>query len=297
MMAQRHLHELLREDQEPFHLKDYIATKRSQIKRSTKSTLHLNNIIKPNIIQTSTSKLSMCKHACFFSFTDSPEVRRSPFPSPPKSPSCKSPNKVFLQILEAAARIQNQSSVKPKNQINGTGFGLFGSILKRLNRIKKREIGVDEARVLAKQHGEQTWKRKWEKVKENMDEKSTGYETMGLSCSCSHSRLSSAGWSEEKDMESSSYSSPSSPFRFSLQRSTSTGSRTPEFSSPARRSKEVCQSILVELFLLYLSPYLSYINNICSQQCNFKSYINSSSVILNFTNVDGIKEKKRVGNQ
>ncbi|KAM7526094.1 hypothetical protein LguiA_015996 [Lonicera macranthoides] len=234
MMAQRHLHELLREDQEPFHLKDYIATKRCQIRRS-KSTLHLNKIIKPNIIQPSTSKLSMCKHACLFSFTDSPDVRRSPFPSPAKSP-CKSPSKVFLQILEAAARIQKQSSVKPKNQIKGTGFALFGSILKRLNRIKNREIGVGEASVLAKPHGEQIWKRK---VKENMVGKTTGYETMGLSCSCSrsHSR-SSAGWSEEKDMESSSCSSPSSPFRFSLQRSTSIGSRTPEFLSPAHRSKE-----------------------------------------------------------
>ncbi|KAJ0613053.1 hypothetical protein HanHA300_Chr01g0034041 [Helianthus annuus] len=37
-MSQKHLHELLKEDQEPFHLKNYIADRRSQLKPTTTSS-------------------------------------------------------------------------------------------------------------------------------------------------------------------------------------------------------------------------------------------------------------------
>lgn len=253
-MAHKHLHELLSEDQEPFQLKNYIADRRCQLK---KPPLHLKKPKPKPIIETSTSRRSLCKQACFFSFQDSPDVKKSPFldfPSPAKSP-CKSPNKVFLQIpartaamlLEAAMRIQKQSSSKPKSQIKNISFGLFGSILKRLrdkNRTKNLEIGA-AAEVMS----------------EKVDEKNVN--EMGFSCSFSHSRLSSGSWSErneEKDIETSSCcrseesqeiefvdkqhfcSSPLSPFRFSLQKSTSPSNHTPEFLSPAtspcRQGKE-----------------------------------------------------------
>ncbi|CAL5387549.1 unnamed protein product [Camellia sinensis] len=246
MMSRKHLHELLKEDQEPFLLKDYIADRRSQlIKRPMKR--------KP-IVESSISKrgTSLCKQSCFFSFHDSP-VKKSP---------CKSPNAVRLHVpprtsallLEAAMRIHKHSS-KPKTQIRNVGFGLFASILKRLsgkNKSRNREIARKSA-------------GKSEKLQENV-EKSV-FE-MGLVCSCSsNSRRESAVWSESNEEKSldletcSSFrsedsehiesvaqpiengdfsfcekhfcSSPLSPFRFSLQKSPSSGHRTPNFSSPA----------------------------------------------------------------
>ncbi|GFZ02475.1 hypothetical protein Acr_15g0010830 [Actinidia rufa] len=110
MMAHKHLHELLQEDQEPFLLKNYIADKRSQLNRPNKP-----------IVQKSISKHSIYKKACFFSLQDSPDVWKSPVlnftatapgKSPRKSP-IKSPNGVPLHIpartasllLDAAMRI------------------------------------------------------------------------------------------------------------------------------------------------------------------------------------------------
>lgn len=114
MAQQKYLHELLQEDQEPFQLKNYIADRRIQLKKRQPSNL--------------------IKKACFFSFNDSPDPRKSPlfeFPSPVKT---KSPcNAIFLNIparttallLEAALRIQN----KPKSR---TKISLFGSLRRKL---------------------------------------------------------------------------------------------------------------------------------------------------------------------
>uniref|UniRef100_A0A5B7B4V0 DUF4378 domain-containing protein n=1 Tax=Davidia involucrata TaxID=16924 RepID=A0A5B7B4V0_DAVIN len=176
-------------------------------------------------------------------------------------------------------RIQKQSSSsKPKSQIKNVGFGLFGSILKRLNnrnRTTKHEIGADEFRVCRKSTG------KSEKVQENVvgvDDKSA-FE-MGFSCSCNHSRRNSTVWSESNeekslDLETSSSCRSedseeiefvsmerengglgpcekrfcTSPFRFALQSSPSSGRRTPDFTSPAaspshhkKEEKEVCEA-------------------------------------------------------
>ncbi|KAA8518612.1 hypothetical protein F0562_016086 [Nyssa sinensis] len=275
MMANKHLRELLQEDQEPFLLKNYVADRRSQLKSIISRTTLQVKKRKP-IVESSTSRRNLCKQTCFSSFQNSPDIRKSPvldFPSPAKSP-LKSPNTVFLHIpartaallLEAAMRIEKQSSSsKPKSQIKNVGFGLFGSILKRLNnrnRTRKHQIEGDGFRISRKSTG------KSEKVQENVvgvDEKSA-FE-MGFSCSCNHSRRNSTIWSESNeekslDLETSSScgsedseeiefvsmesengglspcekrfcSSPLSPFRFSLQKSPSSGLRTPDFSSPA----------------------------------------------------------------
>ncbi|XP_011094405.1 uncharacterized protein LOC105174110 [Sesamum indicum] len=258
MMAHKQfLHELLKEDQEPFHLKSYIADRQSQLKNpSCATTLQLRKR-RPLVPETSAKRSNLCKHACFFSFQNSPDVRKSPFlefPSPAKSP-CKSPNRaVFLHIpsrtaallLEAAMRIQKQQQAKPKSQSKNVGFGLFGSFLKRLkdrSKNKRRAIGDNDLKV---SEGNAT------AVEEKVE------ETIRISCSCSNRRLSSADWTENNedkslDFEASTsscgsecseeinpdfgFSEPrfcSSPFRFALRRSpSSSGRRTPEFCSPA----------------------------------------------------------------
>ncbi|KAL7195789.1 hypothetical protein ACSBR1_035927 [Camellia fascicularis] len=280
MMANKHLHELLKEDQEPFLLKKYIADRRSQLNKPTpKPSLQRNPII-----ESSSSKRSLYKHACFLSFPDSPDLKKSPATS---NSTSKSPNAVILHVpsrtsallLEAAMRIQNQkqsSSHKPKTRIKNAGFGLFGSILNRLsskNRTQKCEIGgTGDGGVPRKSAG------KGEKKQESNGK--SGSE-MGFSCSGNHSRRnSSTVWSESNeekslDLESSSSSRSDedseeiefaieekecggfglcenefclSPFRFVLQKSPSPGRRTPVFSSPAtspsphrKQEKEDCE--------------------------------------------------------
>ncbi|PON31408.1 histone-lysine N-methyltransferase SETD1B-like protein [Parasponia andersonii] len=145
-MAQKQLKELLKEDQEPFFLKDYIADRRDQMKRASTRTHHLQVKKRKPISANRNFPGKFCKNACFLSLNDSPNLRKSPlfeFPSPAKSP-CKTPNAIFLHIpartaallLEAALRIQKQSSSssssKPKTQKQNHGFALFGSFLKRL---------------------------------------------------------------------------------------------------------------------------------------------------------------------
>ncbi|GFP97569.1 hypothetical protein PHJA_001901000 [Phtheirospermum japonicum] len=249
-MAQKQfLHELLKEDQEPFRLKNYIADRRSRLKKSSPPPTNLQlGKRKPNPIhEASTNRRNiLCKHACFLSFQNSPDVRKSPFfdfPSPAKSP-CKSPNgAVFLHIptktaallVEAAMRIQKQQQSKPKAQgAKNAGLGLLGSFLKRLKDRSKAK-----ARAISGQTAT---------AHDDDDE-----ETVRMSCSCSNRRPSSANWTEsnELDFEASTSSCGSdcseeiisggfetrfctSPFRFNLQKSPpSSGRHTPEFCSPA----------------------------------------------------------------
>ncbi|KAL2481221.1 hypothetical protein Adt_34187 [Abeliophyllum distichum] len=160
----------------------------------------------------------------------------------PQTAPCSSTSRTGTAALlaDAAMRIHKHKS-KPKTQIKNVGFGLFGSILKRLkdrNKNKKRAIGV--------------------KNETNLEEEGKMDAEIRISCSCNNSRLSSAGWSEyneEKymDLETSTSSCRSeyseiindsiisrenrfcvSPFRFSLQTSPSlSGHLTPDFCSPS----------------------------------------------------------------
>ncbi|KAL2487179.1 hypothetical protein Adt_31935 [Abeliophyllum distichum] len=251
------LHELLKEEQKPFHLKTYIADRRSQL-RNTSQIKKRKPIIHSS--PTNLKRSSLCKNACLFSFQNSPDFTKSPFldfQSPGKS-QCKSPNRaVFLHIpartaallVEAAMRIQTKQS-KNKTQIKNVGFGLFGSIFKRLKdctKNKRRMLSVGDNEV---------------KFSKKIDEKLD--VDIRISCSCDTNRLSSAGWStsnEEKstDLETSTSRCSdeieyvakgraningdfascekrfcSSPFRFSLRKSpSSSGIQTSDFSSPA----------------------------------------------------------------
>nr|DAD48637.1 TPA_asm: hypothetical protein HUJ06_018574 [Nelumbo nucifera] len=222
-MAHKHLRELLREDQEPFVLQNYIDERRCQLKKWTPKT-HLQVKRRRPMSENSSIPASFCKSACFFSFHDSPDVLRSPlfdFASPARSP-CRNPNTVFIHIssrtaavlLEAALRIQKQSSSsKSKSPNKSLGFGFLGSILKRISlrkRNRKREIKGEEVRVSVKDI------LRWDScdgrklcMEDNRLETPAPMEVseekeviteMGFSCSC-NSRLSSA-WSESNEEKS-----------------------------------------------------------------------------------------------
>lgn len=267
-MAQKHLHELLREDQEPFVLKNYIADKCGQFQKSSPRNQIQVKKRKP-VSQTSNFPVNFCKNACFFSFHDSPDPKKSPlfeFSSPAAKSSCRShhQNAIFLNIpartaailVEAAVRIQKQST-KSKNQSKNNG--LFGFFLKRLSKKNKnREISGDGAKtpVILPGPGSKASQRSRKSistspVKEKTALEINAYET-GFSCSGRPS--SSAVWSESNEEKSldldllyTSSSSQSedfdelknekcfckSPFHFVLQRSPSSGHQTPVFSSPA----------------------------------------------------------------
>ncbi|KAK7337199.1 hypothetical protein VNO77_17761 [Canavalia gladiata] len=254
-MAQKYLHELLKEDQEPFVLNKYISDRRSEMKRpSPKTSLQVKK--RKSMNPNSSFAGNLCKSACLFSFPDTPELRKSPlleFASPVKSP-CKSPNAIFLHIpsrtaallLEAALRIHKPSS-KPKTKAQS--FGLFGSFFKRLTH-RKREAVKD---VLS-----------WDSSAASTKLSNANEDSEDLNKRV-NGRPSSAFWSESNedislDMETSSsahshdqYSQTlhfltnnnqcacfcESPFRFVLQTSTpSSGHHTPELPSPTRHTTQ-----------------------------------------------------------
>ncbi|KAJ4837168.1 hypothetical protein Tsubulata_042106 [Turnera subulata] len=280
---QKYLHELLQEDQEPFKLKSYIADRRFQLKRETKTQLQVIKKRSRPITQAASSSFpqNFCKTACFFAYTTSSSTspaadpRKSPLfelQSPAKKSPCNNPNTIFLHVpartaallLDAALRIQKQSSSKTKTANKPTsGFGLFGSFLKRLthrNKTRHREIAND---LNGLKHQQQ------HSVSRGgvLEEKSASRET-GFSYSCTR-RTSSAVWSESNegksldfDLDTASSSTCrsdedfefadkvmnlndmvdlssydryfcDSPFRFVLCTSPSSGHRTPDFSSPA----------------------------------------------------------------
>ncbi|GAB4833451.1 hypothetical protein Ancab_031694 [Ancistrocladus abbreviatus] len=218
-MAQKHLKELLKEDQEPFHLNNYIADRRSQLKNqplSSKTKLQIKKSKLP--ISTNVSFPSnFCKNACLFSssaFIDSPDPRKSPLFDFSASPAGgRSPfngggsNALFLHVpaktaallLEAAMRIQKQNS-KPKNrpQVKNSGLGLLGSMLKRLtnrNRSARKPEILNET-------GNVNNARKSRKIEVSVEEEiKSGCET-----GFCNGRLSSV-WSESNNGDNKSLDS------------------------------------------------------------------------------------------
>ncbi|KAK8649422.1 hypothetical protein V6N13_130151 [Hibiscus sabdariffa] len=245
-MAQKHLHQLLEEDQEPFVLQTFIA---DRLKKSS----HLQ-LKKPKPIAQS----SFCKNACFFSFHKaSPDPRKSPL-FELHSP-VKTPNAIFLHIptttaallLEAALRIQKHSSSKTKSK--GRSFGLFGSILKRLTpraKTRKREISNDGPRetlpVMEDQSGRPS-SAVWSEKSMDMD--------LDTSCSCSHQSEDFEEILTSKDVLQCNPAFASfdehfceSPFHFVLRKSPSFSHPTPLFSSPTTSQKEDKENCETENF-------------------------------------------------
>lgn len=213
------LHELLREDQEPFQLKSYIAERRSQLTNKSSPITGLQvKKRKPIIPETSAKRGDLCKHACFLTFHHSPEVGKSPFAdflSREMSP-CKSPaGAVFLHVPSrtAALLVEAAKRVKPKSQIKSPGFGLFGSLLRILkdrNKNKKRAISDEQLNCLINEPKEKE-KVKWACGLEELDEIDGDFAVVGERVCAS----------------------PFSPFRFSLHESpSSSGLRTPDLCYP-----------------------------------------------------------------
>ncbi|KAG5523311.1 hypothetical protein RHGRI_035206 [Rhododendron griersonianum] len=147
MMGHKHLHELLKEDQEPFLLKNHIFDRRSQLNRLVpKTKLNAKKKLRPKAKISDPKRSALWKQACFIPLHQSPDVRKSPWPATAKSQNpCKCKHQNSALLLEAAKRITHNQS-KPKTQIKNCGFGLFGSFMKRLRgkskiRLRKREIG------------------------------------------------------------------------------------------------------------------------------------------------------------
>lgn len=226
MAEKKHLlHELLEDDQEPFHLNHYIADLRSQMGCSD---LRVKKRKSENAA-TFPPGLFSCESSCFFAAHKSPDPRKSPLFelwSPGKKKTRE--GRVFLQIpartaailLEAAARIQRQQSEKGKTnraRTRGNGFGMFGSVLKRLtNRKTKPRL-------------------------DNADENAISLERGSEPTSCSSRR--------ERFVDIGDKCFCESPFHFVLPTTpSSSGHRTPHFTStatsPARRSTEVCLNSL-----------------------------------------------------
>lgn len=264
-MAQKHLHELLEEDQEPFHLNTYIAEKRVNLKRVSPKT-HLQVKKRKPISSNSIFPGNFCRNACFTSFHPSPDFRKSPlfeFRSPARNSPCKSPNAIFLHIpartagllLEAALKIHKQksSSKTKKSHIKNQGFARFGSVLKKLtlrNRNTNRETeacgsGADLASFGQRKSSTRRQIVQGETSSYNgrssygfWSETNEEGRSMDLETSCS----SQTEDSEETSVAYFGEDYCESPFRFVLQRSPSFGCRTPDFLSPAaspcRRNQE-----------------------------------------------------------
>lgn len=271
MASQKHLHELLRQDQEPFHLHNYIADRRNSHHNKPKN--------KPLIKSTTSKRASLYKQACFTSFQDSPDFINSPLKNKHSGASSVlhvSP-KTAAGLLEAATKIHKS---KPKN-VRFAGL-FFGSILRKL---KDKNTSTSKTREL----GSSSINGPAFVVDNSKDKYKTGFAFSDCNYSNISRRISSAGWSEintpEEDNKSidmdtisscttsrSDYYnqdfvlpdqphfcfSPFSPFRFALHPSPSVGRRTPEFLSPSpspcRHLTQVCLSILL-LFHSCITEY------------------------------------------
>ncbi|XP_010513024.1 PREDICTED: uncharacterized protein LOC104788965 [Camelina sativa] len=220
----KHLHELLEDDQEPFHLNHYISDLRSQMGCSD---LRVKKRKSDNNVATFPPPgLFSCESSCFFAAHKSPDPRKSPL-FELRSPGKKKTRdgRVFLQIpartaailLDAAARIQKQQSEKAKttNKARTRGNRMFGSVLKLLTnrKPKPRLDNADENAISLERGSEPT------SSSSSSSSRRERFVEIGDKCFCD------------------------SPFHFVLQTSpSSSGHRTPHFTStatsPARRSTE-----------------------------------------------------------
>lgn len=211
MASQRHLKDLLEEDQEPFQLQSYISDRRCQINPPV--TTHLQVKKRRPISQNASGLPSrFCRNACFFSLRESPDPKKSPL-FELKSPN-RNQNAIFVNIpartasilLEAAVRIQKQSSSegsKTRTRNAGNAFGIFGSVLKKLTHRKKREnSGGRVSSVKDMLRWESPVVRKIvtrkSKRKEEEEENSSSSQTQKIASETQFSRRSSSSgvWSE-----------------------------------------------------------------------------------------------------
>ncbi|CAA0829677.1 Unknown protein [Striga hermonthica] len=128
------LHELLRVDQEPFHLKTFISDRRSLLKMPSPA---------PPPPATSPDKIRKSVQILYKSEKSPPRN----FRSPAAEALLRVPPDTAELLAEAAARIQKRrKSMWPQSKvrITSSGSGLFGSVLKMLkdrSKGKSRAVG------------------------------------------------------------------------------------------------------------------------------------------------------------
>ncbi|KAL9678686.1 hypothetical protein QQ045_016535 [Rhodiola kirilowii] len=267
------LHQLLQEDQEPFHLRDYIADRRTKLRTST-NQLQLTRVKKPlcDTSEKSSSRSSshfpvtFCKNACFDAKNDSPDLTKpSPVFNFPRSPvkMLHIPSKTAALLLEAALRIHKQ---RKNTQRYGTDLGFFGSVLKKLTvKTQKRNNHGLQSNTVSSQ--KKLFRRDMsgksasgsEKLKHDSSNLVDAFSDSDLDFCC-NGRRSDAVWSEDKslDTETSCSSSNSDVTQFVEEQTESPlRRRSPDFSlhpsSPSRHSvkdgdeegKEQCSPVCV----------------------------------------------------
>lgn len=213
MAHQNLLRDLLREDQEPFHVHNYIADE------------HFSKLCKPIFYQTSSLNLTLCTKSCF-----KPSLFHSPRKSPRRSSAAlflKIPAKTAAVLLEAATKIHKHSFI-PKTPVVNTGFCSFVKRLRDKNKTRKcshkLEVNSEDARLSS---------AGWS---ESNEIKSLDLE--------SSSTTSTYDYTQGTDIHSrENECSSGQPFCFALQRC-SHADHTPEFlspvASPISHIKQVC---------------------------------------------------------
>ncbi|XP_010049783.2 uncharacterized protein LOC104438358 [Eucalyptus grandis] len=246
LMAEKHLHELLREDQEPFHLKNHVSDRR-------KNCLLKSPKKRRPISQNSNFGHSFCKNPCFFASSADPT--KSPLFDPrTRGPTDK--NAIFLHVpaktaallLEAALRIHNhtesesesKSKSKSKNNFKNNlasakppGVGIFSSLLRRLSKQRKIRGQAGEE---AADHGSKLsvkdilrQRRSFRTSKED-DGAFTG--TLSAEKQVAFVAKSRADAESPRRFDNLSSSESDSPRPVMFRKSPPSGRRTPEFRSP-----------------------------------------------------------------
>lgn len=240
-MAEKHLHELLREDQEPFHLKSYISGRRGDcLLKSPKK----RRPVSPN----SSFGHNFCKNPCFFA--SSPDPTKSPL-FDPQARATTDKNAIFLHVpaktaallLEAALRIHshNENELKSKNNNKNNpssakpaGVGIFSSLLRRLSKQRKirgqaeEEAGVHGSKLSVK---DILTPRRSVRASKDDDEEFMG--SLLAEKQVTFLARSSVDAESSRRDDNLSSSESESPRPFMLRKSPPSGRRTPESRSPA----------------------------------------------------------------
>ncbi|CAI0408066.1 unnamed protein product [Linum tenue] len=240
----KHLFELLQDDQEPFLLENYIADRRCQIIQTRVQSNHHHS--SSNLKKRRPISRNLARSACFLSFAAESPVPKSPLCFP-RSPVVGSPasalhrSKTASLLLEAALRISQKHQQRSGKARNG---GIFGSLLRRLTQGRRKGgnkiDGGESGRVSVKDV------LRWDFNDSPSAGPCSAVWSEGTNADLDLDGCSSAGRSScDEEMEfvdeivdfiSSDNHKQfcESPFRFVLETSpSSSGCRTPDFSSPA----------------------------------------------------------------
>jgi len=253
-MAEKHLRDLLLEDQEPFLLKHYISDRRTLLKTPSPNTTLRKT--------TSNSNSNFPLNKCLLSFHNATKSPLFELSSPSKNhthPLRPSNAKTAALLLEAALRIHKHAKPKPNRAL-----GIFGSLFKKLRSQRRREQINDDGgvAVVGSCEGRPSSSGVWS---ESNEDKSLDLETCSSGHSFDDSVEQEIQFHNQRKLNSHDLFFCQTPFRFSLQRSPDySPRRTPEFSSPlaspCRHTTQVSPSFT--LFFHQMLFFFFFLNNI-----------------------------------